>query len=528
MKLLLKFFAVSFLLYGVSIHAQNNVRESWVKNYAEPDSSNEATAMLVDSSGNVYVIGKHKISFSWPSFNVDFITIKYNTFGDEQWVARYDGPGNGHDETADAIIDQEGNVYVAGTSASSGTYPYNYDFVTVKYRPNGVEEWIARSGGSNDEWASALELDRNGNIIVVGSSTGPDALFVKYSHDGQELSQILFDDRCGPNDIVVDDLGNIYIMSSYRVGKLDREGVLQWCKTFRAPSGITRSAAMAVDNHHDLYVTGWVEYAHWSSDFVTAKYDSNGTQKWMDIYPGSLGYSTTNYYARAITIGDSGNIYIAGTGENHYTTIKYEPTGRKHWIANYNEPPGIPAHGPTAITLDDNGDIYVTGGADDDILTIKYNSFGEELWKVRFSSPLDDRPIAIIVDKRRNVYVAGNSVRYTTRNESIIRTIKYTQTPVTSIKNVTLAVPNDLWLAQNYPNPFNPTTNISYNLPQAGNVHLAIYDISGRQVELLVHSVQSAGRHSIKWNAENQPSGVYLYRLMTNNFIATKKLLLIK
>lgn len=104
MKLLLKFFAVSFLLYGVSIHAQNNVRESWVKNYAEPDSSNEATAMLVDSSGNVYVIGNHKISFSWPSFNVDFITIKYNTFGDEQWVARYDGPGNGHDETADATV----------------------------------------------------------------------------------------------------------------------------------------------------------------------------------------------------------------------------------------------------------------------------------------------------------------------------------------------------------------------------------------------------------------------------------------
>ena len=171
--------------------------------------------------------------------------------------------------------------------------------------------------------------------------------------------------------------------------------------------------------------------------------------------------------------------------------------------------------------------VRICGGAGRQLPALPGNSLGEELWKVRFSSPLDDRPIAIFADKRRNVYVAGNSVS-TTRNESIIRTIKYTQTPVTSIKDETLAVPNDLWLAQNYPNPFNPTTNISYNLPQAGNVHLAIYDISGGQVELLVHSVQSVGRHSIKWNAENQPSGVYLYRLMTNNFIATKKLLLIK
>lgn len=83
-------------------------------------------------------------------------------------------------------------------------------------------------------------------------------------------------------------------------------------------------------------------------------------------------------------------------------------------------------------------------------------------------------------------------------------------------------------LAQNYPNPFNPATKISYTLPQAGQVSLVVYDISGKEVNRLVNTVQSAGSHSVEFNAMNIPSGIYFYALRTPGNSIVKKMTLLK
>jgi hypothetical protein len=80
----------------------------------------------------------------------------------------------------------------------------------------------------------------------------------------------------------------------------------------------------------------------------------------------------------------------------------------------------------------------------------------------------------------------------------------------------------------NYPNPFNTQTTIRYALPEASNVTIEIYDLLGRQVETLVNSEQRAGYHSVSWNANRQPSGMYFYKLQAGEFIETKKMLLLK
>lgn len=76
--------------------------------------------------------------------------------------------------------------------------------------------------------------------------------------------------------------------------------------------------------------------------------------------------------------------------------------------------------------------------------------------------------------------------------------------------------PNGFTLAQNYPNPFNPSTNISYELAKAGDVRLAVYDIMGREVAVLVQQQMSAGAHTIRFDASTLKSGVYFYRLEMN------------
>ena len=84
-------------------------------------------------------------------------------------------------------------------------------------------------------------------------------------------------------------------------------------------------------------------------------------------------------------------------------------------------------------------------------------------------------------------------------------------------------------LNQNYPNPFNPTTNISYVLPANQNVSLTIYDMIGRKVRTLVNDkFQTAGKHKIKFNAENLASGVYFYRIKSGGKTLTRKMLLLK
>ena len=83
-------------------------------------------------------------------------------------------------------------------------------------------------------------------------------------------------------------------------------------------------------------------------------------------------------------------------------------------------------------------------------------------------------------------------------------------------------------LAQNYPNPFNPTTTINYQIPKDGFVTLKIYDVLGKEVATLVNENKATGRYNIEFNAGNLASGVYLYQIKVNDFVSTKKLVLLK
>ena len=91
-----------------------------------------------------------------------------------------------------------------------------------------------------------------------------------------------------------------------------------------------------------------------------------------------------------------------------------------------------------------------------------------------------------------------------------------------------ITTPEEYSLSQNYPNPFNPSTTIRYQLPASGSVLLAIYNVNGQLVEELVNKQVEAGYHQITWNADNQPSGLYLVRITAGDYVSTQKMLLLK
>ena len=88
--------------------------------------------------------------------------------------------------------------------------------------------------------------------------------------------------------------------------------------------------------------------------------------------------------------------------------------------------------------------------------------------------------------------------------------------------------PNKYSLGQNYPNPFNPSTKIHYKIAQNEFVNLSVYNLLGKEVVVLVNEIQSQGTYSVVFAADNLPGGVYFYKLETQNFVQTSKMLLLK
>ena len=106
--------------------------------------------------------------------------------------------------------------------------------------------------------------------------------------------------------------------------------------------------------------------------------------------------------------------------------------------------------------------------------------------------------------------------------------LKTTNGGITALNNSSGTVPAEYSLSQNYPNPFNPATVISFDIPKSSLVSLIVYDAMGREVKTLLNESLGAGAYSFDWDASSYPTGVYFYKLQANEFISTRKMVLIK
>jgi len=100
--------------------------------------------------------------------------------------------------------------------------------------------------------------------------------------------------------------------------------------------------------------------------------------------------------------------------------------------------------------------------------------------------------------------------------------------PPTNIQASGNEIPGEFKLYNNFPNPFNPVTRIFFDIPETTPVKLGVFDINGREIDILLNGILKAGKYSVDWSGQKYSSGIYLYKLSAGNFISVKKMFLIK
>jgi hypothetical protein len=517
---------LTFTDYTTIKYFSSSGNSQWLSNYNwRSNTADEASAIDVDQSGNVYVTGA-----SWDSTTgFDYATIKYDNTGDSTWISRYDGPRNDIDQARDIAVDNSGNVYVTGRSMGNGD---EFDITTIKYDSNGGEDWVRSiDGPSNGEAdANALEIDNSGNVYVTGKSwngTNFDYATIKYSSTGTELWASVYNGTASGDDIA-------NAVRRFSVGE-------------------DIGTDLALDDSGNVYVTG-----SGGGDYVTIKYSDIGDIIWTITYNG-----TGNDYdtATAIEVDPSGNVYVTGTSMGttswfDYVTIKYVPVILYHdyGVISLSAPPDTVFSDSTytpMATVRNFGNS--TADSFDVIATINGYADTQKVYSlppftstsVSFQSWTVPSPDSTLYLFTACTYFPQDNNVLNDCDQKNIFAVTFNPVGVEEEENDEYRTRNiEFRLNQNHPNPFHKLTAISYQIPhtplpdrQAGfnkggqrgiPVKLEIYDLTGRLVEILVDEHQDPGVYQVEWDGKNQTTGMYIYRLKAGDNTSTRKLILLR
>jgi Secretion system C-terminal sorting domain len=293
----------------------------------------------------------------------------------------------------------------------------------------------------------------------------------------------------------------VQTLSNRNVFALAASGSYVFAGTFGSNGGVFRSS----DNG-----TSWtlvLGNLNINSLLIKGGYILAGTY-WNGVYlssnNGTTWIQTTLSNADVRSMTDNGNIIYAGTYDyGVYSSADYGIT----WIQtslNTQKVLSMAADGTRVFAGTEGSGVFVSN--DNGATWAQYNQ-------------------GLGNDTVRSFCTHNNYLFAGTNSRGVWQRQLNQFTGINSISNVN---PSEFSLSQNYPNPFNPSTNISFSLPASSKVNLSVFNTAGQQVAELVNENLSAGTYEYQFNAGKLTSGVYFYRLTTDQFTYTKKMILVK
>lgn len=444
------------------------VERVWINGYnGDGNGLDQATAIDIDSEGNVYVTGfsRGPPGETQPG-TYGIITIKYNKLGVVQWVQRWDNLLHHLDDFASSIaVDALGNVYVTGKSLVGDR---DYNIVTIKYSTLGEKLWEDHYYGGFSlalDYPEKVILDEIGNVYVVGTANGEnsqlDICTIKYTVNGKRLWVRLYNGEANGNDtardiaindgcvVVVGETWTHHNWSDYVTIKYTEQGELLWVRTYDCASLNDGAYGVVIDEFGNIYVTGSSnsEIAYLTYDYATIKYSPNGDTLWVKRYDGNPNDPDWLWidFVSDIVLNTDGTIVVTGKSTKwcgqesfptYYATVCYQADGDVLWENKHYVYRGD----PPSLALDNRGNIYLCGSKAGgptyhDFLTIGFSASGSVLWVEEYNGPGNhwDKGADIAVDDQGNVYVTGFSTGIGTDYD--YTTIKYSQIRLPYIPN---------------------------------------------------------------------------------------------
>jgi hypothetical protein len=390
-----------------------------------------AGAITVDGSGNSYLAGAVDEGDPGSSFAV----VKLGPDGAVRWSARYDGSRGGVGGQANAVtVDTAGNVYAAGFVHDGVIFNQNYDYLVVKFGPDGVQRWAHRYNGpgNNSDFATQVAVDGVGNAYVTGFSYGAegyDWATLKLAADGvlrweRRLSGPgRSDDRADDMALLPD--GNVVVSGVTQGGgeqfpdndvelvAYDPQGTVVWQRRW-SDTAISHEFVfdLDVDPTGRIAITGTTQEN--TSPYVpplplTQRYDGGGT----------LLQTIRSDGGASVDVDAAGNVFVAGTFVMSPSTVaKFNAGGARVWSAPLTVGAGDSLSWPF-VAADAEGAVTVAGTVSDsstgsgDYLTIRFAPDGRELWRHRFGGVAapgqQDQVAGVAIDAAGAALVTGTS-----------------------------------------------------------------------------------------------------------------------
>lgn len=459
----------------------------------------------------------------------------YKSYG---WI--YLDEGESLQQTSD------GGFLIAGYTYRSLTG--GADVYLIKTDSHGNLEWEKFYGGASDDWANCIRATHDGYYILAGGTgsfdvEGSDVYLLKVDENGELIWQRTFGGSLSEEALSVapaDDGGYIVAghTTSFGAGsediyvvKTDDMGNPQWSKTF---GGIYDDKAYAVQQTSDggYIIGGGTNYfGIFPPDAILIKTSSTGDSLWTAL----LGGQQSDAGSAVIETFDSCYVLVGwtmsrGAGQHDVYVAKVNINGQLIWDETFGgDQTDI---GRSVYQTFDGGFIIAGysksfGATDQDAYIIRLNFKGDSLWTDLAGGPDEDYAWDAIETADGGYAIAGWT-RSFSRGSKDAFLIRYDGATTHSDSHAELNLPAKTRLNQNYPNPFNPSTTISYSLNKSCHVNLDVYDLLGRKVGTIIDSNQDAGNYRIVFDGSDLSSGVYIYRLQTDQAALSQQMILAK
>ncbi|MBE2218227.1 MAG: T9SS type A sorting domain-containing protein [Ignavibacteria bacterium] len=452
------------------------------------------------------------------------------------WQRLYNGPYNQQDICSDICHASNGNFFAIGSSKKPTTQ--GYFIYVIKFNAQGDTLWTRIIDSLSNEAISCAETG-DGGVVIVGEghfalkldSAGNIAWKKVYNLSGIKCFDIIRTTEgkflaCGEHLIVN---GSTFRYDSY-VMELDLNGNLLWDTSYLALFDKPLNSVIEIAGQGYIFTGYERRFIGDTNKCLVLRTNKTGSIAWeknMKILSrGAIG-KKVQQLGNTITIAGGTTDETQTLLEVFFLRLDYSGNivSQKLLISNASENLTsfeILNQNRYALTSYNTSDIAKSIVSDTNGVIIYERSYVSSYYTFLFSVlPLSNGDI-----------LWGGAGRFTIEDADvwIIRTDSLLNSPQIAVDPISTFVPSKYQLYQNYPNPFNPATKIKFDISgsSAAQTSLSVYDITGKEISLLVNADLKPGSYEISFDASGLSSGVYFYKISTGSFTDVKKMVLLK